>query len=410
MSLKFSKTYWLSVITLFEKLIPLILLPVLLNDIGLGNYGILYLILTIVNFFLPIFSFGFNLFFSKEYSKKNENIFLKIFSNFLIIQILFFVFITIIIFLLEYLDLLNISFFDLIILLLLPSSRVINLAIKEIFRIKQQIKPSAIIAFFIFTIDLTITLVLLKIFDSGYKSRIYGTSLALFITSFFSLFYLRKYIYLKINKYYLYKWFLFGKKIIQYRLFGFFLNQGDRFIIQSFLGEIYLGIYMVSLQIASPFLIIMKAISSGWNSFIYNFLKTRNMHLNYLFNINALFFIALAGILFCHQFITYNYFDLFVKSVDLETVITFQLLICVAYIFQNLYNINFPIVIHKGEQGFLSKISIYSASINIFFNLFLIYYFKSILVACVLFLINWMFMYFLTLRKSYNIIKNRNVN
>jgi len=90
MNLKFHQTYWLSIITLFEKLIPLILLPVLLNDLGLGDYGILYLILTIVNFFLPVFSFGFNLFFSKEYSKKNENIFTKIFSNFLLIQFFFF--------------------------------------------------------------------------------------------------------------------------------------------------------------------------------------------------------------------------------------------------------------------------------------------------------------------------------
>ena len=63
MNLKFHQTYWLSIITLFEKLIPLILLPVLLNDLGLGDYGILYLILTIVNFFYPylvlvsIFSF-----------------------------------------------------------------------------------------------------------------------------------------------------------------------------------------------------------------------------------------------------------------------------------------------------------------------------------------------------------------
>ena len=89
-----------------------------------------------------------------------------------------------------FLNLLSINFFDLIILLLLPSSRVLNLAVKEIFRIKQQIKQSAIIVLFIFIIDLTITLVSLKIFDFGYKSRIYGTSLALFLTSFFSLLYL----------------------------------------------------------------------------------------------------------------------------------------------------------------------------------------------------------------------------
>lgn len=406
MNLKFHQTYWLSIITLFEKLIPLILLPVLLNDLGLGDYGILYLILTIVNFFLPVFSFGFNLFFSKEYSKKNENIFTKIFSNFLLIQFFFFLIITLIIFLLMFLNLLSINFFDLIILLLLPSSRVLNLAVKEIFRIKQQIKQSAIIVLFIFIIDLTITLVLLKIFDFGYKSRIYGTSLALFLTSFFSLLYLRKYIYLKINRYYLFKWFLFGKKIIQYRIFGFILNQGNRFVIQFFLGEIYLGIYMVSLQIASPFLIIMKAFSSGWNSFIYNFLKIRSININFLLKVNILFFLFLTGVLIFHQYITYNYFTLFIKSVDLDTVLIFQLLICVAYIFQNLYNIVFPIVIYKGNQGFISKISLHLSSLNIFLNVFLIYYFESIIVACILFLINWMIMYSLTLIKTYKLIKS----
>ena len=406
MNLKFHQTYWLSIITLFEKLIPLILLPVLLNDLGLGDYGILYLILTIVNFFLPVFSFGFNLFFSKEYSKKNENIFTKIFSNFLLIQFFFFLIIILIIFFLMFLNLLSINFFDLIILLLLPSSRVLNLAVKEIFIIKQQIKQSAILVLFIFIIDLTITLVSLKIFDFGYKSRIYGTSLALFLTSFFSLLYLRKYIYLKINRYYLFKWFLFGKKIIQYRIFGFILNQGNRFVIQFFLGEIYLGIYMVSLQIASPFLIIMKAFSSGWNSFIYNFLKTRPLKINFLLKVNILFFLFLTGVLICHQYITYNYFTLFIKSVDLNTVLIFQLLICIAYIFQNLYNIFFPILIYKGNQGFISKISLYLSSLNLFLNVFLVYYFESIIVACILFLINWMIMYSLTLIKTYKLIKS----
>lgn len=406
MNLKFSKTYWLSIITFLERLIPFILLPILLNDLGVADYGVLYLILTVVSFFLPIFSFGFNLFFSKEYNSINENIFKKIFSNFLIIQFLLLLFFSTLILILYTSNIIKLDFFDLLILLILPSFKVVNLAVKEILRIRKNIKESAFIALLIFLLDVIITLVLLKDFNFGFKSRIYGTSIALTLSSIIALIYFRNYIQFSVNKYYLKKWYLFGKQIIVYRISGFLLNQGDRFIIQIILGEFFLGLYIISLQVASPFLILMKAISSGWNSFLYDFQKRKLLNFTYLIKVNFIFIFILIFGLIVYQIILNEIFDSIITKVTISEIFYFQLILCITYITQTLYNINFPVIIFRGQQKFIAKISLISAFINIILNLLLILYFKTILVACIMFLVNWIFMYLTSSRKIYSILKS----
>ena len=340
----FSTSFLFSITTLFERIIPLILLPIILNDIGVRDYGLLYLILTIVNFFLPLLSFGFNLFFSKEYSLKDNTIFKSIFSNFLIFQFFLFLFCTTLLSSLISI-VFDVQIIDLSIILILALSQVTNQAIKEIFRIRQKIKPFAYIVISIFFIDIIFTLIFLKYLDFGFKSRIYASALAFSVTTVLSIIYLRKHIHIKINKHYLLKWFLFGKKIIIYKISGFLLNKGDRFVIKLLLGDYMLGIYVVATQAASPFLILMTAINSGWNSFIYNHLKLKKFHysdLKMYFNYILTF---LVTCLIAYQYLLEHLISFLTTEISINEIFFIQLFICLAYISQTMYSLHLPIFI-----------------------------------------------------------------
>jgi O-antigen/teichoic acid export membrane protein len=391
-------------ISLGEKLLPLVLLPIFINDVGVNDYGMLFLFVTLNNILSPLLNCGFTAFFTSRFYKLKGEQRSILLGNYLFLQVIpLFVLSGVLILITSFTSLWSLSLNELwVFIVLTPISQNLFTVVKEVFQIKINVLTYLILVGTAMISEIGLSIYFLKYLDLGWASRLYAMGSTYVGILIIALILLRKEItFGKSGVTILKEWWSFGTPLIIHRVAGLTMGLGDRLIVDTILGHYYLGLYTVSQQVSAPISMFANAIKSGWNPWFYKNSgesgfqdKKRKLKKSLTIGMIALWIIFILVIPLVYDFV--------IKDVAFDLIRPFVYLISIAFIFQTLYFMEVPNLMIQNKTRKLARITFVAGMVIVIGNLTLTHYFE-LMASCVLFLIAWAAQFYFVKRASMNI-------
>ncbi len=364
-----------TIVNLLNSLTPIIILPILTNNISSDNIGIIDLFTTTTIFLIPIIGLCFiqsitKLYFSMEDTAKYLSV---LSTSVLIIGLSTLLIGYTVLYLTPLIELSS----EMRMLAMLILFYVFMTLIVEGFlllkRNEENLRQFAGIRLMKSVLDILSTVLLLYYFDD-YRVRVFGIILSTFITSLIVLYFVLKdpQIRLELDKEILRKIFIYSSPLILHTLFLNIINYSDRYFVTSYLDTYKLGQYSVIYQICMVMSLLINSFNMAWSPyFMKNMVKDEAGFMTVYNRVLWFYFIALLafGILlflaipFVYEYIIGNEFE--VSAYIYATLIT-------AYIFNGLYRFKVNLLFFKERTFLIAKMSFVCASINLVMNYFLI--------------------------------------
>lgn len=384
-----------SIISLGEKLIPLVLLPVFLNDIGVEDYGMLFLFVTLNNIISPIINCGFSAFFVSKYYKFPHAKRVAVFGNYLIVQLVVILVMTLLLSVITiFVKPWSLSFIELwIFMVLTPFALNLFNIVKEVYQIKIAILVYIFLVLAAIILEIGLSIYFLKGLELGWPSRIYAMVGTYIFISITGLVLLRNEIKIKFyDKTIIKEWLKFGVPLIIHRISGLALGLGDRLIIDAILGHYFLGIYTVAQQVSAPILMLANAIKSAWNPWFYKSSSDESFRKVKTGLVKKIFLLALIcwGLFILLLPLVYDHV---IHDIPFERIKAFVYLISLGYLFQALYFLEVPNLMVRDMTKILAKITFVSGLVVIFGNVALTGLY-GIMASSIVFLIAWLIQFF----------------
>ena len=365
----------LSFISLFERAIPLLLLPFLTKYLSVENYGYLYTYLVIITLLTPILNIGFSNYQGKQYYREDNAKRKQIFGTYLYFQGIIF-FILFIISVPTYFLINNIIGYDLrfyLVLIIIGTAffqNTLNTAISY-FKISYRFKLVGLISFLKVILDICFTILFVFLLSGEWYGRLFSMFFVVTILSLVSyLFLIRKnLIVIGFDKEVLRSWFNFGKHIIIHRISSIILNLSDRLLITFILGALSTGLYTVGYQIASIIGVVATAINQAWSPWFFKYYNSK-VYTKKKVNTYAIYIILM--VLAAYIILVFSSPYLLPLYIDIEKyngIYKFINIIGFGLIFQAIYFCYMPFIIANNNSKLLSKISFISALTNVALNI-----------------------------------------
>jgi len=372
----FKNTFIYTGSNVINKAIPFFLLPIVTRYLTPTDYGIVAtfnVLLAVMVVFVGLSMHGaINVNYFKltkeELREYIGNVFIILFTNFILIFIIVF-------FLKTYISI-STKFPEnwipfIVIIALCQSTYTINIGL---WRVEQKSLPYGLYQISRTILNVSLSLIFVVALVWGWQGRVLGVIITSVIFGPLSIFiiYKREYIKFSFNKKYINDALFFGIPLIPHALGGWIMTSIDRIFINSMVGVAATGIYTVGYQVGMIIGLLAGSFNLAWSPFLYEKLKENNystkvkiVKFTYLYDVGI---ISMALIL---SFIA-PYFLKFFVSKNFYFAYKYVLWIALGYAFQGMYFMVVNYIFYVKKTYILAWVTFTSAGINIVSNYFFI--------------------------------------
>jgi len=304
----------------------------------------------------------------EELRKYIGNVFIILFTNFIIIFI--------VVFFLKYYLSISTKFPEkwipiVVIIALCQSIFAVNLGL---WQVEQKSFPYGLFQISRTILNVVLSLIFVVALVWGWQGRILGVIITSIVYGIISIFviYKREYMKFSFNKKYIKDVLFFGIPLIPHALGGWIITGIDRIFINSMVGIDATGIYTVGYQVGMIIGLLAHSFNLAWSPFLYEKLKENNystkikiVKFTYLYDIGIVF-LALAL-----SFIA-PYFLKFFVSKNFYFAYKYVLWIALGYAFQGMYFMVVNYIFYVKKTYILAWVTFSSAGVNIVLNYFFI--------------------------------------
>jgi len=372
----FKNTFIYTGSNVINKAIPFLLLPIMTRYLSPTDYGIVAtfnVLLAVMVVFVGLSMHGaINVNFFKlnkdKLKKYVGNVFIILFTNFILIFIIVFFlktyFFNIVKFPVKWIPIL-------VILALCQSIFKINLGL---WRVEQKSLPYGLFQISRTILNVALSLIFVVALVWGWQGRLLGVIITLIVYGIISIFVIikRKYITFSFNKKYIKDALFFGVPLIPHALGGWIITGIDRIFINSMVGVAATGLYSVGYSVGMIIGLLAHSFNLAWSPFLYEKLKENKystkvkiVKFTYLYGAGI---IILALVL---SFIAPFFFKFFVSKYFYYAY-KFVLWIALGYAFNGMYFMVVNYIIYVKKTYILAWVTFFSAGINIILNYFFI--------------------------------------
>lgn len=219
-------------------------------------------------------------------------------------------------------------------------------------------------------LNITLSILLVVVFDVGWKGRIYGQLIAMSIFASLALYLLLKNQWIKysIKRKYIENALLFGIPLIPHALSGSIISMTDRFFITNMVGLAATGVYTVGYQIGSIINILSLSFNKAYVPWLYEKLNQNNNSTNkkivkFTYGYFALIIIAslLLGILA-------PYALNIVLGTQFNESSIYVVWVALGYAFNGMYLMVVNYIFYAQKTKLLASVTFFTAIINIVLN------------------------------------------
>lgn len=385
---------FLSVISVFDRLLPLILLPFLTQYLDTKDYGLLYTIMVVVAFMVPILTIGLETYQGKEYYKTEVHERKSLMGTYLVFQVGALVVLMLLSFpislIAAWFGAEEIGFFVLALIFCVAVFQGLNKVLLGYFKISYSFTIVGINSVVKLVLEIGLTILLVKLISAGWESRIGAMLLTNIILVLIgvAILWKRHEVVFTFNKRVFLEWVKFGSPLIVHRLSGIVFNMSDRVLITLIIGASATGVYTVGYQLASVIGIVVTAINQGWSPWFYKFYNSGKFNQKL---VNRYSVYIVTGVFLMFLVTTYfgpSLFGYLLDSDRFSGAFEFIAPIGLSYVFQAIYFLCVPFLMVENKTKTIGAISLISAIVNFVLNIILL---KSVgpILAAYSTLISW---------------------
>jgi O-antigen/teichoic acid export membrane protein len=365
--------------------LSILLLPILTKHLSEKDYGATALFSTFVMIISPIIGLSSGGYFWIEFFKKDSTLTKQalVFSSYFWITIFTTLCITLLIFIL-YPLIKEISFFNLLFLLLIPATGLITLIGEE--TKNYYVNKKKPLTYLFYSVSITLIEIGLSYYFviyvfKNWEGRIYAWLISLLVQFIFTIcIFAVKESYLKFifSKTDFQKLILFGYPLIFHQLGKFVVNQSDRIFISKMISLDEAGIYSIGYQVGSMILLPISAFSNFFNPYIFERLSDLNQQKKVEIVKSSYVFISVIFIcFFLVVILSPFFFELFIDS-KFKHGLVYVPWVALSYVFWGIYLVFSAIIFYKEKTKFLGLLSLFNIVLNCLLNVILINYFGAI--------------------------------
>lgn len=360
--------------SLLNQLIPFLLLPILTTYLSVKDYGVLTLFQTLLAFSIPIVSMSLSRQLDRYFFQEDKNFIAKLIFQILIIFLLMSLFLTILIPIVTYYLDINFSKNWLYILIIMALFFSINSLFMVLLRDLKKAKHYGVFVVFQTVINLTVSILLIVEFHYNYEGRFIGMFVALLSTTVFTLYYLYKngWLIFKFDFDLFKKIYLVSYPMIFFGLATIVITMSDILFLKQMCSIEIVGIYSIALLFGKSIVIVQNSVTNVSEPWFFSQISknTQNAKLEML---GFIFFyhVVVIVLVFIVTYFSYFAIDIMVDEKFHEAK-KFVFIIMLAYAIKGLQNIYTPFLVHKDKTKFMALSTVFSASLNIILNYYLI--------------------------------------
>jgi O-antigen/teichoic acid export membrane protein len=270
--------------TIINSAIPFLLIPFLTNYLSPSDYGILSIHAVLLAFVTPFVGLNTQNYISRLYFVLDKKEMSKYIGNIFFVSIVSVLFVSVSIFLFQDFIFLNthLPIFGIWSTVLIAFQQFFISIPLTIWQIKNKATYFGVLQISSTALNFLITLYLLIQLNASWTSRIEGQILSGFIIASFSILYLYKADYLKINfnKEYIYSSLKYGVPLIPHAIGGVLLSIANRYFLVEFIGLNETGIYFLAFQFTSIINIFTNALNTAYVPWLFSKLSKPNNVIN----------------------------------------------------------------------------------------------------------------------------------
>ena len=390
----------------FSALIPILLMPYLIQNLAPQDYGLINLFSTCQLFLLPILGFSSNSAVSRQFFDSSINLsvyignyFYILFGSVFLIVGLFFLFDNFI------LSMTGLSSIWLCLVLICSIAQNIIATRLSLFQVSERADRFFLFQCINISLNIALTYFLISTFNYGKDGRIYAITISAIFLGIVSVYSLKSegLIDLKLNTTYLKDAIKYSSPLIFHSTAGSIMGMSDRFLITKLISLEATGIYSVAFQIGGALNLISTGINNAFIPWLFKKLSDEQFDRKILIRYTYIFYLFLFSI-----FGVYLLFDNIINNIlicflpkeysDAIKIIPFLLL---ATIFNAMYLSVTNYMFYLKKTLLLSIVTISIAIFNIFCSYFLISEYGILgasISMCVsyfiLFIVVWLIVYY----------------
>ncbi len=361
--------------SLFNKMVPFLLLPILTRYLSPSEYGMIALIQVFIAFFQSLQG-GLNSNIPRKYFNLTQKQFSMYMSAIVMVLLCFFGF-SILVSLVHLSSGLSLFGLESNWYLAMPVVACMSMAnLLNLTLLRTQEKPFQYAAWEIShtILNLLLSLLLVIYFHSGWEGRAIGITTPIVIYGFLGL------IAMRLQKALSFNWQWLDVKeilsvsipLIPHALAAVVITLIDRLFIAEILGEESVGIYSVGYQFGMVVMIFTDAFLKAWQPWFFKKLANNNMDnkLNIVRNTRYYILTLMVGAVI--YALVAEWLLPFVVDERYYEAAGVIFPVAVSYIFYGIYQIIFPYLVHANKTHVLALVTPMAALLNIGLNLLLI--------------------------------------
>jgi len=362
--------------SIFNKMIPFLLLPIMTQYLTLKEYGTLSIYLILITLYSAFIGMGLHTNISKNFFKISKaELSLYIGNMLIILTITFCIYLLISYFIsLKYDTLFSIPTNWILVIPFISLMVMVNEMNTTILRNEQRAYMFGIFEISNTLIKMGMTILFLLIFSYGWYSQIIGTIIGATVFFIIGVIYMyqRNYILLIPNREKIKSILKISLPLIPHVLASVIIAVSDRLFIEKMVSIEEVGIYSVGYMFGMIVMLFSDAFVKAWSPWFYKNLvsptpnkKKRIVKYTYIYIIGIFtlsLFISMVGIWVLPYFVD----EKFYRATE------YILWVSLGYAMFGVYQIFFPYLVHINKTSFLAISSTLAAIINLVLNYFLI--------------------------------------
>lgn len=362
--------------TLINAAVPFLMLPIFTHYLTPSDYGIVSMFSVLGGIIMPFIGFSTVGVISREYFNKEKIDFGLYVGNILIIFGLSLIPISLLLIAFER----QISSIAEIPVSVIWASFIFSTfsfllnSILIIWQVQTRAKNYGIFQVAQTLLNIILSLLLVVLFNMGWKGRIASQVIVVIIFGVISFYYLRKSTDLKIvyNKVYFYQALKIGVPLIPHTLGAIFISMSDRIFISNLIGIESTGLYALGYSIGNIIGFIEQSFNLAFAPWLFEKLNLNDQSIKIqIVKYTYLYFIVILGLALLLTIVTPFLFELFIDK-KFEGAKIFIFWISLSFAFSGMYKMVTNYIFYVKKTHILAWITFGSAIVNIFLNYFLI--------------------------------------
>lgn len=362
--------------------IPFFLLPILTRHLDPEEYGIVSMFTLLITFTIPFVGLSVNGAIARQYYNQDKfeirtyvgnSIFILLLSTGLV-SIFFFLFAKKI----SQLTSFPADMFWTIVVYAV--SQFLIEVLLTLWQVQKKSIPYGLFSISKTTLNIILSIILVVVFDVGWKGRIYGQVIAVLIYALLALCLLLKYRLVKfeMKKAYVKNALLFGVPLIPHALSGSIISMTDRLFITNMVGLAVTGVYTVGYQIGSIINILSGSFNKAYVPWLYEKLNDNNQSANRkIVKFTYVYFLLIIMLALLLGLMAPYVLDIILGTQFNESSI-YVIWVALGYAFNGMYLMVVNYIFYAQKTKFLAAVTFFTAITNIVLNYLFIKIFGAI--------------------------------